>query len=157
MTRRPTNRIACVAVGVCLLTPLWLGCAETESEAAAAYEPSRTTILAGQRLYTESCLVCHQHDGSGVPGFQPPLIGSSLLAGEVEPLIEYMLLGSQASPRPPSLDGEIYASVMPPYANLTDRDLAAVLTFCRDRWAPDAPPVGPDEVAAVRAAIAASP
>ncbi|MEO0483794.1 MAG: cytochrome c, partial [Planctomycetota bacterium] len=108
--------LLCVASGLAA-GALLLGC--SESGDAGAYQPSRTTILAGERLYTESCLVCHQHDGQGVPGFQPPLVGSSLLAGDSRPLIEYMLLGSQVAPRPASLNGEDYMGVMPPYANLT--------------------------------------
>ncbi|MGH8314568.1 MAG: c-type cytochrome, partial [Steroidobacterales bacterium] len=60
---KPLRRAALV-IGAALLG----GC-------ASAHRP-RPAVESGESAYARNCLACHQADGTGVRGFQPPLVGS---------------------------------------------------------------------------------
>lgn len=75
----------------------------------------------GQRVYAANCGACHQANGKGVPNAFPGLDGSKLVRGPKAPHIAIVLHGKQGT-------------AMPSFAQLTDLDLAAVLTYERNAW-----------------------
>ena len=72
-----------------------------------------------------------------------PLRNSKWVLGREDLLARIVLNG---------LKGEL---LMPPMGTLDDRQLAAILTYIRSAWGPDAAPVSPETVARIRAASAA--
>lgn len=118
--------------------------------------PEPDAMAAGEAVYRAECLVCHQADGSGMPGVFPPLNlhMPRLLAadGGREYLIDVMLYGLVGEIR---IDGQVYRGAMPPLARLNDQAIADVLNYSLHAWdnAPltaDAPAYEADEVAARR-------
>ncbi|HET6554544.1 MAG TPA: cytochrome c [Dyella sp.] len=93
---------------------------------------TKPVLAQGAKVYAERCADCHGRDGNGVPGVYPPLNGNSSVN---EPsginAIRIVLLGgfapaTQGNPRPYS---------MPPFAQqLSDSDVAAVVTYIRQSW-----------------------
>jgi glucose/arabinose dehydrogenase len=81
----------------------------------------------GAALYAQSCAVCHMNDGSGVPGMQPAIEESPLLAGDPVPLIKLLLRGSAALPaRRPRHENQ-----MPGFEPLSDDEIAALAVYLR--------------------------
>jgi mono/diheme cytochrome c family protein len=101
----------------------------------------------GGKIYTQVCAACHMPNGSGVPGMQPALAGSAVVAGDTARLINVVLNGP-AAVLPP--DREKFSNVMPPFAVLSDADVASVINFLRKNFAASAPAVTPAQVAAQR-------
>ena len=106
-------------------------------------------IPPGKKVYDSVCLVCHMADGSGVPGMHPPIIESDFVNGEADTLIGIVLHGIKGKLE---VKGEVYNSIMPPQANLTDQQIADVLTFVRSNFGNSAGPITPEEVQKVRSA-----
>jgi mono/diheme cytochrome c family protein len=107
----------------------------------------------GEWLYHKkpTCVTCHQADGNGTPGQFPPLTGSEWLK-EKEPgrIIRIVLNGLNG---PLDLNGKSYNGSMVPWKDqLTDDDVAAVLTYVRQDkvFGINAPEVKPDQVKAIR-------
>jgi nitrite reductase (NO-forming) len=121
-------------------------------EAAAAREAGTLTkeaqIAAGQALYTGTCSVCHQPDGKGLPNVFPPLAGSDFLMADKRRSIEIVLNGLSGEV---VVNGATYNSVMPPMSQLTDDEVANILTYVRNSWGNEGDAVTKDEVAEVRA------
>lgn len=100
---------------------------------------TKPILARGSQVYAERCADCHGKNGEGVAGIYPPLSGNSSVN---EPTginaIRAVLLGGFApvtagNPRPYS---------MPPFAQqLSDSDVAAVVTYIRRSWANQASPV----------------
>lgn len=84
--------------------------------------------LPGKALYEEYCLDCHQADGSGVPNMHPPLGPGSWVGKEPKVLVSLMMKGLSGKVE---VNGEIYNNFMPSHANLTNEEIADVLTYIR--------------------------
>jgi mono/diheme cytochrome c family protein len=110
--------------------------------------PTPEQMAAGQSVYTATCLACHQATGTGVPGLFPPLAESDYLMADKERSIRVVLQGLTG---PITVNGQAYNMVMPPLANLSDKDVAAVLSYVRNTWGNSGDAVTPEEVAKVRA------
>ncbi len=104
----------------------------------------------GSLLYLQNCLACHQANGEGVPGVQPPLAGTPVPNGPPEEMLAWVMYGV----RPATLPKGQYSGVMPQFAYLPDADLAALVTHVRTSFGNSASPVTPDLVRQVRAAHA---
>jgi mono/diheme cytochrome c family protein len=114
---------------------------------AEAADPS-----AGQRLYGKHCLSCHQADGGGVPNMQPPIAGGTWVKGDAQALALFVMTGGfDSAARKDSAVG----NVMPPFRQLGDEDLAAILSYIREKFGGGAPAVTAAEVAAARAKLPA--
>jgi mono/diheme cytochrome c family protein len=110
--------------------------------------PDRAVIGQGAKLYLDRCAACHGADGKGVVGVYPPLDGNSAVS---EPAginaIRVVLLGGFApvtagNPRPYS---------MPPFAQqLSDAEVAAVVSYVRQAWSNHAPAAPERDVARYR-------
>lgn len=111
----------------------------------------------GEETYTANCAACHQAEGAGIPGAFPPLAGHmpTIVAAEGgrEYLLHVMLYGLQGEIQ---VLGAAYNGVMPPWPQLSDEQIAAVLNHELHAWGNDAmlpegfTPITPEEVAAQR-------
>ena len=102
----------------------------------------------GRMVYEQSCLACHQADGSGVPSLAPPLIKGIFVGGDKKKLVEIVLNGLQGV----EIKGEYYANPMPAFDYLSDEDIASVLTYIRTNFTNKESPVTAEEVEEIRAA-----
>lgn len=127
----------------CIGAPLLQGCGPAGSGSRPAPTP-------GARLYMANCLACHQADGSGVRGLQPPLAGTPVAIGDPRPLLAWVMYGT----RPAALPRGVYSGVMPQFSYLSDADLATLLSYVRSSFGNQSGPVSADTVAEARAAHA---
>ena len=102
----------------------------------------------GETVYMRACAACHQADGRGTEGAFPPLAKVDYLARTAkETQIDAVLNGMRG---PLTVDGTLYNAPMPPNADLSDAQIAAVLTYIRTSWGNTLEPVRDDEVARFR-------
>ena len=93
----------------------------------------------GKTVYLQRCMVCHQADGGGVPKLNAPLDGASSVNGtNIAKLVKNIVKGFNDRVE---IDGEFYENAMPAAADLTDQQIADVLTFIRSNWNNKAGPV----------------
>ncbi|MFC3649939.1 c-type cytochrome [Dyella humi] len=102
----------------------------------------------GNAVYAERCADCHGKNGAGIPGVYPPLDNNTSV---VEPTginaMRVVLLGGF----PPVTAGNPRPYSMPPYAQqLSDADVAAVVTYIRQAWSNHASAVQERDVATYR-------
>ena len=86
----------------------------------------------GQDLYGRNCVVCHGANGEGGEG--PAFAGSDRMQF-ASAIIRQVLFGG---------------AYMPPFANLSDEEIAGVATYIRNTWGNAYGGVTPDQVAAMR-------
>jgi mono/diheme cytochrome c family protein len=104
----------------------------------------------GAAAYAANCLACHQADGMGVRGFQPPLVGSAWVKGDPQVLAAWVLSGGfNSAARKESAN----TNVMPGFVQLDNATLAAVLTYVRTKFGDNAGPVTLEQVAAARSQV----
>jgi putative membrane-bound dehydrogenase-like protein len=119
------------------------------------FKPDPGVHARGEEIFNRTCVACHGVDGKGVPLAFPPLDGSDWLTGDAELPIKIVLHGLQG---PIHVGGSGFNSVMAPLGpSLTDREIADVLTFVRQRWTNDAAPIDASSVKAVRNEFADRP
>lgn len=124
----------------------------TNTSDKGAAEPAvdvQAMVSAGKTVYETYCLACHQANGEGLPGAFPALAGSEWVLESDGPgrLIRIVLQGLQG---PIEVKGQSYNSVMVAWrSQLTDDDVANVLTYIRQEWGNDAGYVTSDQVASV--------
>ncbi|UTY56331.1 cytochrome c oxidase subunit II [Massilia sp. erpn] len=116
--------------------------------AALADDPNKTWTIdelktKGEKVYTANCAVCHQATGKGVPGAFAALDGSAIVNGAKADQIHVLLNGQKSGKFP---------SEMPAWKQLSDTDIAAVITYTRNNWSnkPAENMVQPAEVVAAR-------
>jgi mono/diheme cytochrome c family protein len=119
--------------------------------AAAPAGDLKASIDRGKTIYLKRCLVCHQVDGGGVPHLNAPLDGASQVVGKDKARIIKIVLNGMTEKV--ELDGEIYSNNMLPQKDLTDQEIADVLTYARNSWTNKATAVTTAEVKLVRAKI----
>ncbi|MEE1945284.1 cytochrome c [Pedobacter sp. KR3-3] len=141
------KKIACITfLLIGLLTSLNAQTKKTATaKAAGTTEPS---LVNGKLLYKKYCLVCHQSDGGGVMGLNPPLIKTDYVLGDQKRLINVILKGLNQDIE---IDGETYANPMPALGHLSDQEVADVLSFVRNSFGNKASVITPAQVKAVRA------
>jgi mono/diheme cytochrome c family protein len=122
--------------------------------ACAPRGPDPATMMRSQEVYEEHCLVCHQASGKGVPSMVPTLVESDWVAGDEERLIRAVLEGLEG---PIEVKGKTFRGVMSAQPDLSDDDVAAVLTYVRQGFGNDSPVVTPERVAEVRATLPPRP
>ena len=102
----------------------------------------------GQAAYM-MCAACHGQNGEGGPA-GPPLAGAEWVTGPVSNLVRIQLRGLMG---PITVKGEEYNMVMAPMAYQDDETIAAVLTYVRNSFGNEAPPVVPEQVEALRGEV----
>ncbi len=122
-----------------------------DQDAAAAGPVASTEQVPGQQAY-QLCATCHQQNGEGLPGAFPPLAGGEFAnASNVAVPIRILLHGIAG---PVTVKGQQYNSVMPAYGTgveMSDQEVADVLTYVRSSWGNSASAVTAEDVAKVRA------
>jgi cytochrome c oxidase subunit 2 len=95
-------------------------------EAAAAIPMTKHDLIAeGEKAYNRSCAVCHQPNGQGMPPAFPGLAGSKITTGSLDAHINVVMNGVPGT--------AMQAFKM----QLTDRDIAAIITYERNAWGND--------------------
>jgi mono/diheme cytochrome c family protein len=116
--------------------------AQTNTKLVAA------SVARGKTVYLQRCMVCHQADGGGVPKLNAPLDGSTAVNGaNIAKLVKNIVKGLNDRIE---IDGEFYENAMPAAADLTDTQIADVLTFIRSSWSNKAGPVTALQVKQIR-------
>ena len=75
----------------------------------------------GEKIYAANCAACHQATGKGVAGAFPALDGSKIVNGPADAQIALLLNGKTGT-------------AMPSWKQLSDTDIAAVITYTRNSW-----------------------
>ncbi|HLN73602.1 MAG TPA: cytochrome c [Prolixibacteraceae bacterium] len=101
----------------------------------------------GKAVFTKYCLACHQADGSGVPGMYPPLGEGSWASKDPKELIAVMMKGLNGKIE---VNGETFNGFMPSQAQLTDEEIADVLSYVRSSFGNNFDPVDANLVKKVR-------
>jgi cytochrome c oxidase subunit 2 len=104
-----------------------------EQKAAAKAEESlsgQTFELAelvskGEDVYNRNCASCHQANGEGLPGIFPAIKGSPVATGDISEHVNIVMKGS------PGTAMQAFAG------QLSDVDMAAVITYQRNAWGND--------------------
>lgn len=104
-------------------------------------------IKYGKTVYSNNCLACHQGNGTGIKGAFPPLAGADYLNKNKVLSIETVVHGRSGEI---VVNGETYNSVMPAQ-QLSDEEVANVLTYIYHQWGNSKQTVTPAEVKKVRA------
>lgn len=107
---------------------------------AAAAAPAKALgkdelLAAGKKVYDMNCAACHQAAGTGLPPNFPSLVGSKVVNGDAKHHILHTLNGQ---------------GLMPPFKNLKDEEIAAVVSYERQSWGNKGSLVQPADVAALR-------
>jgi putative heme-binding domain-containing protein len=109
----------------------------------------------GAEVFTRDshCMTCHPSHGKGLPNIYPPLVDSPWVTGNENRLVKATLHGLWGKI---AVKGKTYdpARGVPPMTAfgsiLTDKELAAVLTFVRNSWGNQASIVSPETVKQIR-------
>jgi mono/diheme cytochrome c family protein len=118
------------------LIPLAASFAGVLIAGAALAEPD------GAGLFQQNCSACHQAHGEGVKGAFPALAGDTFVQGD-KAVVAALLLHGRGG--------------MPNFSDdLSDAEIAAVLTYVRSAWGNNAPPIDVATVTAARARAAAA-
>lgn len=118
-------------------------------KALSSSKPS-LEMEAGQAVYNKYCLICHQSNGSGVPGLNSPLIGTEYVLGDKNRLLKIILNGSEDGLE---LNDSEYANVMPSFRALSDEQIAEVATYIRNSFGNNGSLIDAKDVKEVRANI----
>jgi cytochrome c oxidase subunit 2 len=95
-------------------------------------------LARGEKVYGANCVACHQPTGRGMPPAFPPLVGAKLVSGPKEGHIDIVLNGKPGT-------------AMAPFGKqLSDTDIAAVISYERNTWGNKFGIVQPAEVKARR-------
>ncbi|MFO1322703.1 MAG: cytochrome c oxidase subunit II [Burkholderiales bacterium] len=110
--------------------------------AAAADDPNKAwtqaeLVAKGATVFAANCAACHQANGQGVPGAFPALAGSKIVAGPADAQIALVLGGKPGT-------------AMASWKQLSDADIAAVITYTRNSWGNASGDVMPAAVKAAR-------
>jgi len=120
----------------------WVG-EKKKAMAASADDPAKVwtqadLVARGEKVYAANCVACHQATGKGNPPAFPPLDGSKVVNGAKEGHMDTVLNGKP---------GTAMAAFK---QQLSDTEIAAVITYERNSWGNKAGMVQPAEVKARR-------
>lgn len=101
----------------------------------------------GQQIFNANCVACHQVSGKGLPGVFPPLDGSEWVNGDARTLANIVLHGITGEI---DVAGQRYKGAMPAFNQLSDSELAEVLSHVRSTWSNRSAPIHSDLIAAER-------
>ena len=120
-----------------------------ENVTAKKAAPKRTLvekINVGKQIFGTTCFACHQSEGQGITGTFPPLAKSDFLNSNPKRAINTILHGLSGEIM---VNGKKFNSVMPSQ-NLSDDEIANVLTYIYNSWGNNKTEVTPEMVKALR-------
>jgi cytochrome c oxidase subunit 2 len=97
--------------------------AAAEKELAAQVFTLEELMARGEDVYNKACVACHGATGDGVPGVFPALKGSAMATGPMSAHLDMVVNGSKTNPAMQAFG-----------AQLSDIDLAAIVTYERNAW-----------------------
>lgn len=117
----------------------------------AALADTDARMRAGAAIYRDVCSACHRLDGHGTPYLFPDLvIDNAVDARDPTSLLRVVLIGTRSVATNP----EPTAPAMPGYRwQLTDAEVASVLTYVRNSWGHAASPVSAAQVSHARSQL----
>jgi putative membrane-bound dehydrogenase-like protein len=113
----------------------------------ALNEQQQILFEKGRGIYQTLCTGCHQPGGIGLEGLAPPLLDSEWVLGPVDRPVRILLHGLSG---PVRVGGVLWKLEMPALGQLSDEDIAGVLTYLRREWEHRASPVSPKDVERIR-------
>ena len=123
--------------------------------AAAAQSQGPSIVDQGKTYFSQNCQTCHQANGMGTPNIYPPLGGSEYVNGGTRRLGMIVLKGLQGAV---TVEGHTFNGAMPSWEkSLTDKKLAAILTYVRQDFGNHAAPITPEQIADARKEFASHP
>jgi mono/diheme cytochrome c family protein len=116
------------------------------------FRPAQPVVIEmnPERIFTANCVACHQATGLGMPGVFPPLAGSDWVNQDPETPVRVVLMGITGSI---DVAGATYNGTMPGLGNLTDEQIARVVTHVRSSFGNTAGEVDVATVQRVRAEL----
>ena len=141
------NRLIFTMSASLLVAALLLSAAK--APVAPVQTPLQASMTRGKQVYLQVCLACHQVDAGGVQGMTPTLVKTTYVLGPKTPLIKIVLNGMTGAV---TINGDDFHNVMAPHSDLTDQQIADVLTYVRNSFGNKASAVTVAQVKAVRAA-----
>lgn len=113
----------------------------------AALTMSEGALPDGAEIFKGTCQACHQADAMGLAGAFPPLSGSAIVNDADPALMISIVLGGY--------DARAEYGVMPAQAEqLTDAQIAAVVSYIRSNFSNEAAAVTEDDVRTLRSTVA---
>lgn len=100
----------------------------------------------GKEVYASVCQSCHMQDGSGIEGAFPPVANSDYMNENPDRAISAIVHGLSGEI---TVNGETYDGVMP-RQNLTNEEVANVVTYLLNNFDNDGGRVTPEDVERVR-------
>lgn len=99
-------------------------------------------IETGKKIYMQACFACHQANGEGVANAFPPLAKADYLNADENRAIDVLLHGLSGEI---TVNGKKYNSIMPSQ-QLSDSEVAAVLTYVYNSWGNKGSEITPEMV-----------
>jgi nitrite reductase (NO-forming) / hydroxylamine reductase len=122
-----------------------------QAEVAAGAMPSAARMTAGAEVFKVACIACHQDTGLGLPGAFPPLAKSDFLLSDPARAVGVVVRGLQGEV---TVNDQKFNSVMPAMTQLSDQQVADVLTYVLNSWGNKGGSIAVERVAAERAQAA---
>ena len=121
----------------------WVTDQQVDVKAAAADETREWTleelVAKGEEVYQANCAACHQGSGQGMPPAFPALEGSAVVLGPADAQLDVVMHGREGTAMA-AFDKQ-----------LSDADLAAVITYTRNAWSnKTGDAIQPAQIAAAR-------
>ena len=107
----------------------------------------------GRAIFLVNCAVCHRPTGLGGGPYPPLARNPDVNTVDSSNVIQTVLNGRTG---PITVNGAQYGGNMPSWRELSNAEIAAVLTYVRTAWGNSAPAVSEDQVAAARSPEALS-
>jgi len=107
----------------------------------------KETKINGITVYKKHCMECHQENGEGVPNIYPTLQNAEWVGADKDHLIEIIINGMT---KEIVVNGIAYEDEMPKADYLTNKEIAAVLTYIRTSFAKVNDPISEVDVARTR-------
>lgn len=122
--------------------------AEGEAPKPPAAKTKQERIAAGKQVYTVNCAACHQAAGQGIPNAFPPLAAADYFNADMKRAVQVVTAGLSGKV---TVNGKEYNGVMPAW-QLSDEEVANVLTYVSNEWGNKGEEFTPAFVAKNRAA-----
>lgn len=107
-------------------------------------------IAKGKGVFMQTCFVCHQINGEGIPGQIPPLAKSDFLMADKLRAVRGVLQGQSGEM---VVNGKTYNGTMIPLNYLSDEDVANVVTYVINSFGNTGDTVHIDEVRRIRSEV----
>lgn len=121
---------------------------DQKEEAPVVEKTMAERMETGKILYEANCAACHQQKGEGLAGAFPPLANSDFLMAREDKGAGIIINGLSGKI---TVNGKDYDGVMP-QMQLTDDEIASILTYVRNSWGNKGDLVKASEIRSVRGA-----